>query len=80
MGDYCSQVPCSGLLLLFLLLLPLPLFRALHSGWKNFYTYHLPHVTFHVDKDLEMRHNQVEDEKVLEYCDGVFDVYYIVEK
>ncbi|XP_069848796.1 anthrax toxin receptor 2-like, partial [Dipodomys merriami] len=93
MGGCCLQVPCSGFL--FLLVLSQGILRS-YSEWRYDYSepvdpdiFQEPEVPEGRDQDhghdqkVELDFTFEPEEvlpKVIEYCDGIFDVYYLLAK
>lgn len=80
MRESCPRVLNSSLFLL-LLLLRLPLFRAQkYPDVDPYHMYHDPYFPiagrFIKLKDI---HRIRDDETVLQYCDGAFDLYYVFD-
>ncbi|EHB16443.1 hypothetical protein GW7_13749 [Heterocephalus glaber] len=84
MGRHSPCVPCSVLFLLLLLLLPMWLSRAQSfqdpgSGWRASHSYYPNSTHFCSYGDPQARQSGNQDEDVLQYCDGAFDVYYLLD-
>lgn len=77
------RVPCSVLSLLFLLLsVPLSRSRSIlypASAWGLYHLYYPNPAGVQDYGDPQARQNSNQDEDVLQYCDGAFDIYYLMD-
>lgn len=80
MRDHSPQVSCSVHLLLLLLSVPLvPVQSSLHP-YSGPNPYREDAARFYGYKDWKSRQAAEEEEEVLQYCDGDFDVYFVFDK
>ncbi|XP_019062831.1 anthrax toxin receptor-like isoform X2 [Fukomys damarensis] len=79
MGRHSPCVPYSALFLLLLLLLPAQLSRAQSSGWRASHPHYPNSAHFYNYRVRQARQNVNQVDDVLQYCDGAFDVYYLLD-
>ncbi|XP_005407982.1 PREDICTED: anthrax toxin receptor-like isoform X2 [Chinchilla lanigera] len=86
MQECCPRVPDSSLFLLLLLLLLAPLFRSLSVFYPKISWRHFHPSSLNSANNSQYSHHREgrqiwneEDEDVLQYCDGAFDVYYVFD-